>query len=244
MPDIFDREQGVLDDALNHISEIRGGAPVCAEMFETLAKEYRMLLKQHRKVIKISDRASSNMITDQKGQITDLSGKVHIDMLTGIFNRRYMEEALNSVVKTMQRAGGGLLSVLMMDVDYFKKYNDTYGHADGDVCLKAVAGAIKGSLTREDDFTARYGGEEFAVVLPNTDEDGACMIAERILENVRSRRILHEKSEAAPYVTVSIGIATGDVLNIQTGMEYIKFADDALYQSKGNGRNRYTVGRQ
>jgi len=240
MDDIFDREQGVLDDALAHIQEVRSGTPFDIDKFETLAKEYRILLKQQRKLIKISDRASTNMIVDQRGQITDLSDKVHYDALTGIYNRRYMEDTLNSVLKTMQRSGGGPLSVLMMDIDYFKKYNDTYGHSEGDGCLKSIAKAITGSMTRDNDFAARYGGEEFAVIMPNTDQEGARFIAERILENVRYLAIPHENSEAAPYVTLSIGAATGDVKTIQTGLEIVKWADEALYASKGSGRNRYT----
>jgi len=240
MEDIFDREQNVLDNALSHIDDVCCGNPLCIEQFETLVKEYRMLLKQHKKVIKISDRASSNMIIDQKGQITDLSDKVQHDALTGIFNRRYMEDALERVVKILQRAGDGMLSVLMMDIDFFKKYNDNYGHAEGDVCLKAVARAINDSLMREDDFAARYGGEEFTVVLPNTNEDGARAIAERILENLRIANIPHEKSDVSPHVTVSIGIATGDAKAVNNGTDFIKRADEALYYSKEHGRNRYT----
>jgi len=239
--DIFDREQGVLNNALLHIDEVCCGNPVCIEQFETLIKEYKMLLKQHKKVIKISDRASSNMIIGQKGQITDLSDKVHHDALTGIYNRRYMEEALEKIMKTLQRAGDSVLSVLMMDIDFFKKYNDNYGHAEGDVCLKAVALAISNSLMRDDDFAARYGGEEFAVILPNTDEAGARAIAERILENLRLCKIPHEKSDVAPFVTLSIGIATGNVKIVSNGLDFIKRADEALYSSKEHGRNRYSL---
>jgi len=211
--------------------------------FESLIKEYKMLLKQHKKVIKISDRASSNMIIGQKGQITDLSDKVHHDALTGIYNRRFMEEALERVMKSVQRAADGMLSVLMMDIDFFKKYNDTYGHSEGDICLKKVARAITDSLMRDDDFAARYGGEEFTVILPNTNEIGARAIAERILENLRICNIPHEKSDVSSHVTLSIGIATGNIKdreNVKTGTDFIKRADEALYSSKENGRNRYT----
>jgi len=238
--DIFGHEQNVLENALMHIKEFHEGAALSIEQFEAITKEYRVLLKQHRKIIKISDRASSNMIIDQKEQITDLSDKVHYDALTGIYNRRYMEEMLERIVKGMKRAGDGLLSILMMDVDFFKKFNDNYGHAEGDVCLIKVAQAIKDSLLRDDDFAARYGGEEFSVILPNTDVAGACAIAERILTNVRECNIPHEKSEAASFVTLSIGIATGEIRPEQNGMDFIKRADEALYYSKGGGRNRYT----
>jgi diguanylate cyclase (GGDEF)-like protein len=127
-----------------------------------------------------------------------------------------------------------------MDIGFFKKYNDTYGHAEGDNCLRAVAQAIRDSVTRDDDFTARYGGEEFVAVLPNTDRNGAVVIAERILENIRDRNIPHEKNDAASCVTVSIGVFTGDVKDMPDSIHYIKLADKALYASKANGRNRIT----
>jgi diguanylate cyclase (GGDEF)-like protein len=128
----------------------------------------------------------------------------------------------------------------MIDIDFFKNYNDTYGHDMGDTCLKNVASIISKSIIREDDFAARYGGEEFAVVLPNTKENGASVIAERILKNVHNRCIPHKNSSAADYVTVSIGGTTGTVKHSQNASHYVKFADSALYKSKQNGRNQYT----
>jgi len=245
LKDLFIREQQILDDALRHINELRSsGLSVSKEMFENLVGEYGMLLKQLRKIVKISDKSVLGLINNQKlwqEQITDLVSKVHYDILTGIYNRRYMEEVLNNSVETMQRSDGGIFSVLMLDIDFFKEYNDTYGHADGDACLRIVAGAIEDCITRDEDFAARYGGEEFAVILPNTGEGEARMIAERILENVRTYNIPHKKSKVAPYVTVSVGVATGDVRNVRNSIEYIKRADEALYISKRNGRDRYIL---
>jgi len=200
-----------------------------------LAKEYGRLLKQLRRVTKVSDRTTKTLNTSKY----DLLDKVHFDVLTGIYNRRFLEENLTRIIKSISRSGGQL-SVLMLDIDFFKNYNDTYGHSEGDTCLKAVAEIIATSLTRADDFVVRYGGEEFAVVLPNTCESSAQLMADRILKNIRMRNIPHEKNEAAPCVTISIGLTTSEVEYMQSADDYIKQADKALYQSKQNGRNRYT----
>jgi len=165
-----------------------------------------------------------------------------IDQLTGIYNRRFFDGNMKKIIKSLSRTDGSL-SLLMIDIDFFKNYNDTYGHDMGDTCLKNVASIISKSIIREDDFAARYGGEEFAVVLPNTKENGASVIAERILENVRNRGIPHKNSSAADYVTVSIGGTTGTVKHSQNASHYVKFADSALYKSKQNGRNQYTFER-
>ncbi|MCL2829314.1 MAG: GGDEF domain-containing protein [Betaproteobacteria bacterium] len=171
--------------------------------------------------------------------IQDLFTKANRDALTGIYNRRFMENSLQHAMALLSRSNS-FMSVFMLDVDFFKKYNDTYGHEQGDVCLKAVAQVLAGSITRANDFVARYGGEEFAVVLPNTDAAGARMIAEKLLNNVRDLKMDHAESIAAPYVTVSIGVATGQVMHMQRWEDYLKRADEALYMSKQNGRDRYT----
>jgi len=165
-----------------------------------------------------------------------------IDQLTGIYNRRYLDGSLKKIIKLHSRTGGSL-SVLMIDIDYFKKYNDTYGHDAGDDCLKAVVSALSQCIIREEDFIARYGGEEFVAVLPSTDMDGARLIAEKMLGKVSECNIPHETSDIAGYVTVSIGVTTGIVNHLQHGSDYIKAADKALYESKNNGRNRITASR-
>jgi len=125
-------------------------------------------------------------------------------------------------------------------IDHFKKYNDAYGHDAGDECLGIVAAALSQCIIRDEDFVARYGGEEFAVVLPNADENGARMVAEKMLKKVRDHNITHHTSDTAFHVTVSIGGTTGIINHLQHGSDYIKAADKALYESKRNGRNRYT----
>ena len=162
-----------------------------------------------------------------------------IDVLTGIYNRRYIEENLKGVINTISRSGG-VISLIMIDVDFFKKYNDTYGHGKGDSCLKAIASSLAQTLFREEDFVARYGGEEFVVVLPLCDERGAHKVAERLLQNVRDCAILHENNEVANYVTISVGVTTGNAEHTRSGNDYLKKADEALYISKQTGRNKYT----
>jgi len=171
--------------------------------------------------------------------IKDLFTKANYDALTGIHNRRFMENSFISAMGFLSRSDG-MLSVIMIDIDYFKKYNDAYGHDQGDVCLKLIADALSGCITRSNDFIARYGGEEFVAALPNTDKNGAVLTAEKLLESVRKLNIPHGDSVAAEHVTVSVGVTTGQVKYTQNWEEYVKRADEALYMSKQNGRNRYT----
>jgi len=186
-------------------------------------------------------------LTDQKNvsnkdEIETLGGFLTmtiIDPLTGIYNRRFLDGNLKKIIRSQSRTDGKL-SILMIDIDFFKKYNDTYGHDMGDTCLKQVATAISKLIIREEDFSARYGGEEFVVVLPNTDENGAELIANKLLTKIRELRIPHETNNLTGYVTVSIGGTTGAVKHSHTDVEFVKCADVALYKSKNNGRNQYT----
>ncbi|MCL2000581.1 MAG: diguanylate cyclase, partial [Planctomycetes bacterium] len=165
--------------------------------------------------------------------------KAYHDALTGIYNRRYFDENINRIVKSLARSSAGL-SLMMIDIDHFKLYNDTYGHAAGDECLRIVAEIITQSISRSDDFVARYGGEEFVVVLPNTDADGAELLAEKMLDNIRRRHLPHHQNKASDRVTISIGVTSGEVEPAHNGDLYVRRADKLLYMSKQNGRNRYT----
>ena len=170
--------------------------------------------------------------------ITKMLDKIHHDPLTGIYNRRYFDENLDRLIKSISRSSG-TLSLMMIDVDYFKNYNDNYGHSKGDECLKTVARTLASGITRVDDFVVRYGGEEFAVVMPNTDENGARNVAEELLRNIQALNIPHEKSKIADHVTISIGVTTSSVNYTQNGIDYVNRADEMLYKSKLEGRNRY-----
>jgi len=182
-----------------------------------------------------------NQMERQIRSLKDENKKVFYDALTGIYNRRFYDEAVQRVLNSLSRSNG-LLSLMMIDIDCFKKYNDTYGHSAGDDCLKNVADILTKSV-RPDDFMARYGGEEFVAVLPNTDETGARTVAERLLQNIRERAIPHEASEAATFVTISIGITTGIVQSTHSADDFVKQADMMLYKSKQEGRNRYNSAR-
>lgn len=159
-----------------------------------------------------------------------------LDGLTGIANRRRFDDLFQKFFLSAKREKTAL-SVVMMDIDHFKKYNDHYGHQAGDECLKAVAQAIAGCVNRPLDLVARYGGEEFVAILSNTSREGAVIIADKFRKAVESLQMEHVKSETSNVVTVSLGVAdlTGD---IETCADLLKNADDALYNAKKNGRNR------
>jgi len=164
---------------------------------------------------------------------------VVVDALTGIANRRRFDDALNTEWRRALREGSKL-SLLLIDADHFKRYNDTYGHVRGDSCLKQIAEAALDVVLRPGDLVARYGGEEFAVVLPGTDETGAKEVADEICEAVRNRRLPHE-GNAPGIVTISIGCATIIPQRGKTAQDLIEAADQALYRAKGRGRNRVIV---
>ena len=174
-------------------------------------------------------------LDDANQELTRLSS---LDGLTGISNRRQFDECL---LREWRRVGRQAkpLSILLCDVDYFKQFNDGYGHQVGDECLKAVARTLQSALRRPADMVARYGGEEFAVILPDTDLTGAKRVAEAMRAAVEGLRIAHRFAESGGVVTISIGVAT----MVPTRGEaesavLLKRADDALYRAKQAGRNR------
>jgi|GEM_PF-4336214 len=163
-----------------------------------------------------------------------------LDGLTKIPNRRFFDEVFINEWKRAARENEPL-SLLMIDIDKFKAYNDTYGHLEGDNCLIKVAKALKETPKRPGDFVARYGGEEFSIILPDTDTDGAIIIAEKLREEVKSLRIPNISSTVSNYITISIGLAT-IIPEFNTDREIlIKHADKALYQSKEKGRDQVTA---
>ncbi len=159
-----------------------------------------------------------------------------LDGLTGIPNRRQFDETVQREWLRCLRQGVPL-SLIMMDIDFFKKYNDAYGHTAGDECLRRVALALKSSVRRAADLMARYGGEEFAAILPDTHSEGAAFVAERIRSSVESEGIPHEYSEVADHVTLSVGAATKIPQMGSTASEIIEAADKMLYEAKDGGRN-------
>jgi diguanylate cyclase (GGDEF)-like protein len=163
-----------------------------------------------------------------------------LDELTGVSNRRHFNRMLDQEWSRTLR-NRPFLSLLLIDVDCFKAYNDSCGHQAGDECLRRVADAIRGVLKRPTDLLARYGGEEFAVVLPDTKADGALALAEAMRQAVEALCLPHPRSTVSDRVTVSMGVATGDPVWPHAGHELVAAADQALYQAKHEGRNRVKV---
>ena len=159
-----------------------------------------------------------------------------LDGLTGIANRRYFDQLLDQEWKRAARETDPL-SLIMIDIDYFKLYNDTYGHQQGDSCLKRLATLLRNSLVRPADFVARYGGEEFAAVLPNTKLGGAIAVSETMRKRLTLDSIPHTSSKVSNIVTVSMGVGSWIPDRGSEPIEFIEAVDQALYMAKGAGRN-------
>ncbi len=174
----------------------------------------------------------------QLKQKTDLFNRMaSIDALTEIANRRGFDMTLEKEIRRAAREGA-FLSLILMDIDFFKKFNDLYGHAAGDECLKKVAKAVAGVVRRASDFVARYGGEEFAMILPGTDSKGAIHVAEVVRRAVVELNISHADSDIAEHVSLSLGVATVSADKTTRPIDLFNSADASLYQAKDKGRNR------
>lgn len=184
-------------------------------------------------------------ITEMRQQLQHANHELRmmavIDGLTGIANRRHFDETIIKEVKRAVR-NNTALSLMMADIDYFKPYNDNYGHQAGDDCLKYVAKTLAKVSKRPGDLVARYGGEEFITILPETGIEGAKVISEEMRAAISKLNFTHQYSQTADYLTISCGIATvqpnkkDDVKTIS--YKLLKEADKALYQAKANGRNQ------
>ena len=163
-----------------------------------------------------------------------------VDGLTQIANRRRFDEVLAQEWKRLSRDKKPL-SLLIADIDFFKKYNDHYGHQAGDDCLRQVGKALASTALRPADLVARYGGEEFALILPEADLEGALHVGDRVLGGIAELAVEHLQSDISEIVTISVGAASLIPLHDQSPAELIALADKALYQSKSEGRNRVTV---
>lgn len=159
------------------------------------------------------------------------------DGLTGLGNRRRFDEVLETEWARLHRSHAPL-SLIMLDIDFFKLFNDTYGHVQGDECLRQVAAVIATTVGRAPDLAARYGGEEFAVILPETEAQGAAALAERIRASIEQLAIPHRSSQIADHVTASLGVVTLVPATLPAAGDAIQLADALLYQAKANGRNQ------
>jgi two-component system chemotaxis family response regulator WspR len=160
-----------------------------------------------------------------------------VDAVTGVANRRSFDQTLDRVWRSSLRHRLEV-ALIMIDVDFFKLYNDRLGHPAGDECLRSVAKGLTGALMRPDDFLARYGGEEFAVILPRTDLEGAAVVAERLSAGIQELFIAHPASPVACHLTVSQGLACIVPEPLSVPSLLVAMADEALYDAKRSGRNR------
>jgi diguanylate cyclase (GGDEF)-like protein/PAS domain S-box-containing protein len=163
-----------------------------------------------------------------------------IDGLTQVSNRRQFDHQLKTEWRRMHREGTAL-SLVLCDIDYFKRYNDSLGHQEGDTCLKKVAQALNGGVRRAADLVARYGGEEFVVLLPNTPGEGARIVAENLRSTIQELNLAHPDSPVSEHVTLSMGISSASPNSNFSSEELVTRADKAMYQAKSQGRDRVVL---
>lgn len=197
--------------------------------------------KQNNEEIRQLNAELELRVKERTRQLEEANKKLGVlsitDGLTGVYNRRFFNEILSKEWRRALRSRK-TLSLLMIDIDFFKDYNDHYGHQDGDRCLHRVADALRNSVNRPGDLLARYGGEEFAILLPGTMQEGALHLAKNIRKNIDKLKLPHLHSEISDHVTVSIGFASMLPVKGHKPSILVKTADDALYQAKKQGRNR------
>lgn len=237
-----------LDDVLDKVEAFAyGGADYITKPFEiqeVLARvKNQLTIRQLQKKLQLQNDLLSQEIKERQraeAELQKANQELHrlatLDGLTQVANRRCFEEYFNLEWRRLQREKAPL-SFILCDVDYFKLYNDTYGHLAGDSCLKQIAQAINDTLKRPADLVARYGGEEFAIILPNTTIEGAVHVAELVQQNIKKLQIIHSKSSASEFVTLSIGISCVIPQLSLAPLQLIDITDEALYAAKAQGRN-------
>lgn len=230
------------------VTAVRHCLQRCAELlYEPIVVEvasgvYRLLdvhelLLAQSQIHELATELVTQLYRDLEDANAQLRRLANLDGLTQTANRRRFDEYLDQQWRYVGRDEQPL-SLIMCDVDFFKKYNDTYGHQSGDDCLRRVAAAIREVANRPIDLVARYGGEEFAVVLPNTSLLNAINLADKIRLAVTALKIAHIKSAVSPYVTLSLGVSSTLPNTDSQPATLIATADEALYQAKKAGRNR------
>lgn len=209
-----------------------------------LRQRVRRTLKAHQDHRHLQEALTKERTLYQELRLVnqELKRLATLDGLTNIANRRIFDECLHNEWKRLRREQADL-SLILIDIDDFKAYNDTYGHLAGDQCLYEVAQIIRHMARRPADLAARYGGEEFALILPNTHQKGAVFLAERIRQTLQEKAFVHSASTVKAWVTVSIGIST-IIPNHEAPSTIINLADRALYAAKSQGRDRIVTDRQ
>jgi diguanylate cyclase (GGDEF)-like protein len=201
-----------------------------------LLQQNHQLRQEIRDRQRVEQKLRASQAALEKANIT-LERLATLDGLTGVANRRKFDEYLREEWRRMRREKQPL-SLIMGDVDYFKQYNDTYGHPAGDTCLKAIAKAIKSMIKRPADLVARYGGEEYAIILPNTCCAGAIQVAESIRTSVHQLQLPNVESKVSKFVTLSLGVTSLIPQPSIPPYKLVAAADEALYIAKKQGRDR------
>lgn len=202
-----------------------------------LEKQNHLLYeKNYQLKVEIENRVQAEFALQEAN--AKLQKLAFLDSVTGVGNRRYFDEQLSRYWRQMARENNNL-SLIICDLDYFKVYNDTFGHPEGDRCLKQVSDAIKRGVKRPFDAVFRYGGEEFVIILPQTPLEGAIQVAKNIQFEIELLQIPHPNSLTNPFVTLSFGIASQIPHLAQSQNDLISQADEALYLAKIKGRNTY-----
>lgn len=208
----------------------------------TNGKLYRQNLRQAEELQKVNAELERR-VAERTAQLEEANAQLRLmattDALTGLANRRHFDTILEAELRRACRCHEGL-ALLLADVDFFKRYNDCYGHIAGDTCLQTVGQVMRSVFRRASELPARYGGEEFAVILPNVDMEQALRVANKLRAAMEAKELPHEHSEASPHVTLSIGVASMNPTPETRSADLIAMADSALYVSKQTGRNRAT----
>ncbi len=236
-----DAVQAQLSESNAHLAtEIRERRRAEARI-ETLVRSLREKVRDYELLVEILSEHADAIDAARDTQLSSLESQAMSDSLTGLANRRALDQALIQHWRERHLHVEGL-SILLVDIDFFKLYNDSYGHQEGDACLTRVAQCMSETLSRPADLVARYGGEEFCVILPGTSEEGALGVARRLVAAVSGMQILHAKSPFH-HVTISVGSATYFRALDETALAKCETlqarADAALYEAKQRGRNRF-----
>ncbi len=238
--DLFAREYRIIEEAEQVLQSGDFADNPLYSHYCDLLDAYKKLFRQTRRLVKMGDRMQndlSELNTELQKHKEKLSQMSYVDGLTAIFNRRrfneYLEAEWNRAVRSRQP-----LSLIILDIDFFKQFNDHYGHSAGDDCLVLVAQALSSCVKRSSDLVSRFGGEEFAAVLPDTSFSPAMGLAEKIQASIRKLGIVHEYSQVAPYVTVSIGVACAVPAEKDKYMQLLETSDKQLYIAKRAGRDQ------
>lgn len=244
IPDCFQASFSQDDELFMEVFNIHAGIAIERALMylsledKVIARTKELELKNRQLQHEISERIRAQQDLNNLNQ--HLAQIARIDSLTQVSNRRSFDEYLEMEWRRMRRLQAPL-SLVLCDIDFFKLYNDRYGHPAGDNCLKQIATAINQKIRRSGDLLARYGGEEFSAVLPSTDAEGAFYVAESMRQAVLALSLPHEGSEIGTIVTLSIGVATCIPEPPYDQHDLLQKADDALYQAKRQGRNCIVV---